>query len=103
MILLVCNLLFTVQNVSVNISVNATTGEVCFYSTPQGCDLIQLTQYMVLITDLTKNVIFTNETVPESSCVNVPHCYPLLLSVQPLNSFITYNNPVDQQIRGIYD
>ena len=94
-----------VQYATANISVSATTGEVCFNSSPQECTLIRLTKYNVSIADLTGNLIFMNETVPESSCVTVqnfqlPQCHPFNISTRPVNDFITYTT-VDQLITGI--
>lgn len=96
---------FSVKNASANISVDTTAGEICFYSSPQECSLTQLTQYNVSITDLTRNLIFMKEMIPETSCVNIQailhrQCYPYFMSIQPLNNFITYNS-IHQLIEGM--
>ena len=96
---------FSVKNASANVLVDTTAGEICFHSLPYECNLTRLTQYNVSITDLTGNLIFMNETIPESSCMNIqtvlrPQCYPFFMLVQPLNSFITYNS-IYQPIQGI--
>ena len=96
---------FLVKNASANVSVDVAAGEICFYSSQQECHLTQLTQYNVSITDITRNLIFMNEMISESSCVNIqtilhPQCYPFFMSIQPLNNFITYNS-IHQLIKGI--
>ena len=103
-----CIFHFLVKNASANVSVDVAAGEICFYSSPgpQECHLTQLTQYNVSITDLTRNLIFMNEMISESSCVNIqtilyPQCYPFFMSIQPLNNLITYNS-IYQLIKGMY-
>ena len=99
------NFHFSAKNATANVSIDTTAGEICFYSSPQECSLTQLTEYNVSIADLTRNLIFMDEVIPESSCVDIqtilhPQCYPLSMSVQPINRFIAYNS-VHQLIQGM--
>ena len=91
-----------VARASTDISVNITSGEICFTSSSQECDLTRLTRYSVSIVDITGNLIFKNEDIPESTCVVVnqlllPQCSPFVMSAQPFNDYIVYKS-IDQQI-----
>ena len=91
----------TVTAATVDISVNSSSGEICFNSA-QSCSLTDFTQYNVSITDFDGNLISSKEDLPESSCVTVrellsPDHAPLVLFVQSFNEYIEYS-PVSQVI-----
>lgn len=99
------------RKASANISVNTAFGEIiiCFYSSSQDCNLIQFTQYNINIADMTENIVYMNESITESDCVNVTdllpndQCAPFTLFVQPVSNYITYSS-VHQLIKsGIYN
>ena len=95
-----------VARASADITVNITSGEICFFSSPQKCNLTYLTKYNVFINDITGNSIFKNEDIPESTCVVVkqlllPQCSPFVMSAQPFNDYIMYES-IDQQISSGY-
>lgn len=96
-----CQCLILVAAATTTISVNTSSREICFFST-QNCSLTNFTQYNVSITDFKENLIFSEEDIPEASCVTVgallsPDHAPLLLSVQPLNEYIQYS-PITRAI-----
>lgn len=71
-------------------------GEICFTSSLiEGCNLSQSTLYNVSVTDVTQNVIFENNNLPESYCVtvNTPQCGPFHVSVHPYtdNNSVVYS------------
>ena len=88
-----------VARVSPKISVNATSGEICFTtSSHDQCSVANLTRYNVLIADVTGNLVFKSEDVPESSCVVgdfstllIPQCGPFKISAQAYDNYTTYN------------
>ena len=90
---------------SADISVNTTSGEICFFSDiSQTCtNLTQQTWYDISILDSTGDVIFENGSIPESTCVIVNEllhslCGPFVISAQPFNDYIVYNS-ISQEIR----
>ena len=85
---------------SAEIVFNKTTREICFIPSLQvkNCGLSQSTRYNISITDITKNLIFKNNSVPESYCVRVNallnQCGPFLVSAHPytVNNSIVYSS-----------
>ena len=93
------------MSATAEIEFNKTTREICFISSlqVQKCGLTQLTHYNVSITDVTKNLIFKNNSVPESYCVSVyvPQCGPFHVSAHPYtisNSVKYSNSSINQKI-----
>ena len=89
-------LLYPVREASVNISFN-TNGEICFYTSQEiwECSLTNFTTYNVSLVDLTGNILFMDDSIPESSCVFTklpPECTPFSLLVQPFNQYIEYRS-----------
>lgn len=89
---------------SANISVNESSKEICFSSISRDCNLTYDTSYDFSITDITGNVIFRNESIPELTCtmintplLSLPQCGPFNLLAQPVNKNIKYD-PVSQEI-----
>ena len=67
-----------------DISVNTTSGEICFHSV-EDCSLTNFTQYNVTVTDFNGIVIFSEEYIPKDSCVIIsellsPDHAPLFIS-----------------------
>ena len=104
---LIYNLQFTDNKLSIvtrALSVNTSSGEICFFSIPQTCSLACQTLYNVSISDSTGDVIFENGSIPESTCVIVSEllhslCGPFMISAQPFNHYNTVLNSINQQIR----
>ena len=90
---------------SADFLVNTTTGEICFSSLSQDCNLTHSTRYNFSITDVSGSLIFKNdESITESSCVTIKKpllsvCSPFLVTVHPFNDNIVYNS-VNRQITG---
>ena len=86
-----------VARVSPKISVNATSGEICFTtSSHDQCSVANLTRYSVLIADVTGNLIFKSVDIVESSCVVstllIPQCGPFRILAQAYDDCITYDS-----------
>ena len=95
-------IIYTVDRASARIIINTTSEEVCFMtSSPLDCDVVQLTQYNVTINDITGNLVFKDEQIPENTCVPLgdlsPQCGPHRVSAQPYNEHLLYT-PVSQEI-----
>ena len=85
-----------------NIETNFTSGEICFSSSTD-CSLASLTQYSVVITDLSGSTILERDEVLESTCLKiVPQCGPFMISTRPFNDFIVYNSDLRQEISSGY-
>ena len=101
--IVICLLLayYAVTAATTDISINTSSGEICFKSA-EDCSLANFTQYNVTITDFDGNVIFSEEDIPEASCVTIselllPDHAPLLMSVQPFSDYIEYR-PISRMI-----
>ena len=91
-----------------NIETNFTSGEICFSSSTD-CSLASLTQYSVVITDLSGSTILERDEVLESTCLKIvdqlrllPQCGPFMISTRPFNDFIVYNSDLRQEISSGY-
>ena len=86
--------------VSPKITVNTKFGNICFTtSSHDQCSVANMTRYNVSIADITGNLIFKSEDVPESSCVVVnfntllmPQCGPFEISAQAFDDYNTYDH-----------
>ena len=97
-IIIIIILVFIVNSASADISVDSSLGEVCFTSSScSNCSLTRLTQYNISIMDTTGNILYHDESIPESGCVVIqdfliPHCEPYTVVAQPHNDYIIYNS-----------
>ena len=84
------------------------SGEICVtsLSQDQGCNLSQLIFYNISITDITENLIFENNNMPESHCVTIdtPQCGPFLVSAYPydVNNSVVYSSVSRKVILGMF-
>lgn len=90
-----------------DISINYTSGEICFSSSSQSCELTRLTRYNVSILDLSENEIFSGEDIAESTCVAInelmhPDHAPFVISAQAFNDYIEYNSVKQLITSGIF-
>lgn len=88
---------YVAANASSNVEVNITSRQICFSSLTD-CSLANLTQYSVVINDLSGNIIVKRDKIPESTCLTVdllgllPQCGPFTIITRPVNDYIMYNS-----------
>ena len=93
------NITFVDSSVSVNVSTNITTGELCITSLPDGC--YTTTVYNTTIYDVTGYYVNTANSIQDGVCTQLDElsgpsseCLPYLVEVDAYNPLVLYSETI---------
>ena len=90
---------------SVDVSTNMTTGELCIMSLPAGC--YATTIYNITITDITDYSVATTRGIQDGNCTEVdvlrnenPACAPYMVAIDAYNPLVAYSETIRRRVGG---